>query len=447
MSASSVERIPSRHQPQWVIGKHLAHQIGKRPGGQNPVDMAQLPRLLKYAGIPHKIVSEEHWEEFVASAPVQKILPAPRIDLDHANFKIIWQDSIVKVEFATENGRRHLLVSPTDPIPFEEEAIVKNEVPFVAVQRTVSYVASAFKRVFSTPDYTQSIVNRRNTFSIVLLPAGGQPQETDLLKKDQRTVFLLTQGQFGDYQLPPAPDGALEKEIAISCQNKEETIPELPAEFTIGNWGEVAAFRANAALSMWFNQGLPVAALPNDELYTPPEIPSQQKKVRDDCPFCDDVVIEHESIHLSPEYHNVLFNIFPYIGQKIWEQGTWKKNPDSRHVMVVRKDHGMQKSHVEIFEELRIIARLQDCYKTIYPHTTPINFTQIGVGAGQTLAHPHTHVVAPGEEAAEYMWHLLKEPPICGSSAEWPAPFDHQPSKELAHLYNIGERIHFNASS
>ena len=171
MSALGVDRT-SRYQPKWAIGEHLAEEIGIRPGGQNPVDMAQLGRLLGHTCTPRQFVSKEDWEKFVASEPVRKILPAPRVDLDKADFQTIWQDSKVKVEFATENGRRHLLVSPTDPLPFEEEAIVKNEPQFVAVQRTVSYVASAFKKIFPTPDYAQTIVAREKTFSIDLLQLG-----------------------------------------------------------------------------------------------------------------------------------------------------------------------------------------------------------------------------------------------------------------------------------
>ena len=94
-----------------------------------------------------------------------------------------------------------------------------------------------------------------------------------------------------------------------------------------------------------------------------------------------------------------------------------------------------------------MIARLQACYKEIYPHTTPINFIQVGVGAGQTVAHHHTHVIAPGEEdTAEYMYHLWKESSICGSNAEWITRFD-QPSQALVALYNSGKAINFIASS
>jgi hypothetical protein len=43
--------------------------------------------------------------------------------------------------------------------------------------------------------------------------------------------------------------------------------------------------------------------------------------------------------------------------------------------MVVLKPHGMAKTDAQIVEGMMTIARIQTCYRRVYPETTTVNFT------------------------------------------------------------------------
>lgn len=424
---------------EWILRDDLVTQIKPRTSGQNQIDFGQLLRLLKYSGIPYHVVAKGDWDDYIKRNPIEKVFLAPRVDLEGAAYNTIWQDRVVKVEFATENGRKHLLVSPQTSIPLEEKAILDHPKECVAVQRAALTAASAFARVFSSADYAQKIVARQGTFSIELFPAGSKQAQVTLPDKDRRNIFWMTDGQFGSYQFPPVKENvSLEAEIVKSCDHKEEAIPQLFTDFSVAEWGMAAAARADMMLSMFSHEGLPVAPILRAKPYLPRELPVQENKLGANCPFCKEAVIKNESLDIRAKEHVVLFNAKAYLGQDLWDQDTssWQANPEARHHLVIVNQHGIKRTDSEIIERMAIVARLQDSFAKVHSDLQPTNFQQLGQASGQTLAHQHTHVMTSSiMDAAEYLYLLLGEPPIVGDKSE-ASTGTPRPSEALVVAYN-----------
>lgn len=376
---------------EWVISDDL----GKKAN----VDLSLITKTLDAAGIPYTLTPATEW-------PPKNRIPLPQtpdrpIDLFSVPQEIVWKNDHVQIVIAKEQGRFHLLVKPTKESPLAELSAKD----YVHLKRTIAYIPELFEKVFGSPAFCEALVESKTTFGFEIFPGATKKSgEVDLLSKDKRALYFLSQGRWTSYSLPPDQIDALKKEIPIvfskPLQRQELPYPNKREET---NLAESRKFRVHTLLKMLSNEGYPVMAVkPFVKTRSVKKVGNGARsfETKNRCFFCP---IKSEEVIFKADKTLLAATIYPFVQNK----------DEGKHVLIAPVRHitdcvGL--TDQEIQEERDILLRLRKIWNTIYPNEEFFSWRQQGVEVGQTVGHLHTQALTTApRQLREYYVATIKD--------------------------------------
>lgn len=403
-------------QPFWLIREDLDQE-------QSIIPLERLKLVLSELEIPCEVVSNDCWEERSGS----------KIDLKRPSCGVaveetLWSDSTTRIDIISSRYFGHLLIRLQNPTSFHEVS----DDQILAINRTRTRLSLVFQKIFGSPDYSEAFMHldQDQNWTLEIFPVEmKRGDQVDYYSKVQRTIYVITQGEFVDFGFPLDRIDELRRELS---QTVIESTCSIDRDQRTAAWrNKILYYRqagnltANALLHIWSEQGKPVIPLPPLEK-SPAIVLEEDVRERDRCSFCRPEVIERQKI-LEEETLWVLYNIWPYVGGK-------KEN--SQHLLVVSKHHlenPCAATEEELLEEHRVMGKLCRAARGVFPNMTQSIFRQQGFQAGQTEPHNHWHIVMmEGKEdittwLARFANEFLRVFP----------PSVHQPSSDLARAYHL----------
>lgn len=361
-----------------------------------PTEWIFSPALEKWAEIPFKMITDafersqvpykvaDKWDDRV----VVQLEVEPPVNLFTNQTDVVWENGDCQVVIVKEKGRFHLLFRPRENFSYSEIPDMK----FLALKLKMRVIPDVFVKVFGFPDFCEQLVESQDSFGFEVFPGFSKPgaDVVDLLDKDRRNLYLLSQGRFESYSLPEDKLRRLTEELVLALDGMgcltQRSMVRQRAEVGIL---EARAYRVNAFARLLALQGAPIALVNSDEVSGLPKVkqaPDIDSRIikSNECIFSNLKPIE---IIFNDLIIQVALNTKPYVGRNLAE---------AKHVLVLPSRHVedcTQVQEAEFLLERQAVLNVRREMENLYPGDQSYVWREQGVKAGQMEPHIHTQVL------------------------------------------------------
>lgn len=368
-------------QADWV----MQEQSVKWPEG---IEEKTILKLFQENNIVILTLPAEKWDSISRSSSIERSF-FEKQDTSSSALQEIWHDDLVKVSVSDEGIFR---LFPLRPVKSLCELETKEK---IALENTALKLSTVFKETLGCQDYLKWIPLGEKAeqvgefFYVEILPTPTNKEESvDVLQKMQHTAYITMKG----IPLPPLLSHEQIKKIKKiagvilnqDCFPTKPTFSETTRRGYYENLFPCRQYLAELILKRVFKRGDPLLPIISSNHKPPIDNPRVPKAAANptatSCPFCSLHILEKQKVYESS--HNwVLTNYRPYA---------------KAHLMTVTKEHfgnGVKLSDEQILDKYRLWARIDSIYRNYLGCTATVVITRCGIGAGQTSAHNHDHLV------------------------------------------------------
>jgi hypothetical protein len=347
---------------------------------------------------------------------------------------IVWSDTRVQIETSRIDDKYHLFMRLCSQKPF----IQTTGQEVLPLKRGIEKLAHIFKDVFGSDHYTEFLQDNDAEWSFELFPVENfgtsSAEEVDVYAKVQRNFYIFSHGQIGEVGLSFTK---IQRLLDVLTRDMEGYVPpnrSTRSQMVISqrvNHEQAATSCARLLLHFLEQSGLRVRRRPLFFRQKQISFPPLPRKVTTRCPFCDEKIIQKESL-IEGKTMRILYNNLPYVG---------REGEESSHLLITPKGHVEvdSPSDDELIEEQDMLVRIKTVMQGLRPHFYYLVIRQQGLKSGQLLSHRHTHAVMYQDKQMPEFLKIL-----AGKFIGCSEPVISQPSPKFVSRYMVSHQCDSN---
>lgn len=405
-SASLATEAPTTIAPTatcWLVKEGSVHW----PKG---TDESQLLAFLDRVGVAVRRVASEDWDATLAGH--ERVLRQP-LPIDPALSEELWQGKTVRL-LASNDGR--LRISPIRQV---KSLAGMSPDEMLEMEETAVKMGAVFDKALQTADYYRWMPLGREAGQVgdqlylELIPGYAfDGTDLDVAEKLRVDLYTMMNDKAACVGLLPEQVQRI-KTIAPAILSQAKAGVGLEGDLSLTpirgwkNLANAAQLAAQALLQRLHDQNQPVVPVLIDVdtphkrqkigASLPDRVPLPSTNADEQCPFCNASSVQRQRVY-SGKANHVLSNHRPYM---------------EYHLMTTPREHvhsGSVSASDDVIEKYQLWIRIDAIFRNRFKKPATAMIARCGRGAGQTVAHSHTHVLGiDPQEVPAYFGNALNE--------------------------------------